>query len=524
MSTAVYYSSNHTMPVDDVHSKHTLPSLAQIIPPHTSHQVNQQNQQLLPQSAVSYTHDATLAAAAAVAAASTSPTNSQVSPSLSANSLVPMNSSIVPIFGDSKVMYQNTNNNSNNNQNYNHQTPEVYSQNSQPSTANSTPASSFSGGSTSSYSTVTGMNMGNNHSGSISSASSMSSNVTEKCICKSNANRIPRPRNAFILFRQKYHQSVLDEGNVIRTNPEVSRELGRRWRALSADEKDHWNNLAEEEKKNHAKKYPGYRYTPRRNGKNKNCNICRQNSLRQQQAQIQHQQMMQIQQDQYQQYLQMQQVQQVQLQQQQNQQQLQQNIQQPIMAQQQQLQQQLQQQQLQQVQLQQQGNLIPQHGANYSNTGNNQQFIISANPYIAAPPLQGVPTAPGYQLTYNNNSENANSSSSNVGSAAQDKLSPLSTGPSQQYSVHPQHSNNQAPPAGSGSAPSHSNNSSNASNEYLGGGNAQYGMSYDQLQQQNAGHYQQQQQQRYGSLPTPVNNGSNNYGFDSFGMPQQPTQ
>ena len=37
--------------------------------------------------------------------------------------------------------------------------------------------------------------------------------------------------------------------------------IGRRWRGLSPQEKEHWNNLAEEEKKNHAKKYPGYRYT-----------------------------------------------------------------------------------------------------------------------------------------------------------------------------------------------------------------------------------------------------------------------
>ena len=72
---------------------------------------------------------------------------------------------------------------------------------------------------------------------------------------------------------------VLDEGTVIRTNPEVSRELGRRWRGLSPQEKEHWNNLAEEEKKNHAKKYPGYRYTPRRNGRNKNCPVCKNKPL-----------------------------------------------------------------------------------------------------------------------------------------------------------------------------------------------------------------------------------------------------
>lgn len=115
--------------------------------------------------------------------------------------------------------------------------------------------------------------------------------VQEKCTCKSNPNRIPRPRNAFILFRQKYHQLVLDELTEAKTNPEVSRELGRRWRALSPEERDHWNGLAEEEKKNHARKYPNYRYTPRRNGKNKSCPLCHKKALRQAQMSQQQQHM-----------------------------------------------------------------------------------------------------------------------------------------------------------------------------------------------------------------------------------------
>ncbi|KAF3984891.1 hypothetical protein FT663_05463 [Candidozyma haemuli var. vulneris] len=114
--------------------------------------------------------------------------------------------------------------------------------------------------------------------------------VQEKCTCKSNPNRIPRPRNAFILFRQKYHQSVLDESTEAKTNPEVSRELGRRWRSLSPQEREHWTNLAEEEKKNHAKKYPNYRYTPRRHGKGKHCPSCQQKHMRQAQMNQQQQQ------------------------------------------------------------------------------------------------------------------------------------------------------------------------------------------------------------------------------------------
>lgn len=122
--------------------------------------------------------------------------------------------------------------------------------------------------------------------------------VQEKCTCKLNPNRIPRPRNAFILFRQKYHQLVLDELTEAKTNPEVSRELGRRWRSLSPQEREHWTNLAEEEKKNHAKKYPNYRYTPRRHGKGKHCPLCQQKHLRQAQMNQQQQQQQQQQQKQ----------------------------------------------------------------------------------------------------------------------------------------------------------------------------------------------------------------------------------
>lgn len=200
--------------------------------------------------------------------------------------------------------------------------PDVFSQNSvsQPGTANTTPASNLNNsnyvvGSESMMMPNSGMasNMGNSvgHLNSIPASfpgvGGISAPVTEKCTCKSNQNRIPRPRNAFILFRQKNHQLVLEEGSVVRTNPDVSRELGKRWRMLSAEEKNHWIKLAEEEKIAHAKKYPGYKYTPRRNGKNKSCPACRQKALRLQQIELHNQQMYQLQQDQYQQFMQMQQ-------------------------------------------------------------------------------------------------------------------------------------------------------------------------------------------------------------------------
>ncbi|KAM9914505.1 hypothetical protein OXX69_000575 [Metschnikowia pulcherrima] len=97
---------------------------------------------------------------------------------------------------------------------------------------------------------------------------------SDRCMCKRLENHIPRPRNAFILFRQKHHQSVLRESPKLKTNPEVSREIGNRWKKLSVEEREHWNALADEEKRNHAKKYPDYRYKPRRHKKMSQCAIC----------------------------------------------------------------------------------------------------------------------------------------------------------------------------------------------------------------------------------------------------------
>lgn len=511
MSTAVYYD-NLQMPLEDIHSKpsNILPSLAQIIPP-MSHQ-SQQPHSIQSSSSSSYTHDASLVAVAASPANSTpTTTTGQISPNLVGSSLpVAVNVSGMPVYTDSKTLYPSSQS-------------DVYV-GLQLLTASTTPAALA-------YSVNSNISPSINVNGNATYGTSQMvgpgpmNGAEEKCICKLNANRIPRPRNAFILFRQKYHQSVLDEGNVIRTNPEVSRELGRRWRSLSASEKDHWNNLAEEEKKNHAKKYPGYRYTPRRNGKNKNCPACRQKAMRQQQVQLHNQQMLQIQQEQYQQYLQLQQQQQQQQQHIMSQQQQQQHImsqqqqqqQQHIIGQQQQqLQQQQQQQNLvaqqpqnaQQIQLQQQQQNSQLAGANLM--GANQQYVISSNPYHGNV-LVAPPAAANYQVSFNNDLGSVGNTSS---SSNQDKLSPLSNIPNQQFALHP---NTQQVPAGSGTTLHNPSHLSSASNEIIGGSGAQFAIGYDQhqqvqqVQQPVAGYYQHQQ--RYNSAP-----GGNNYGYDSFGV------
>ncbi|KAB5585451.1 HMG box protein [Coniochaeta sp. 2T2.1] len=85
------------------------------------------------------------------------------------------------------------------------------------------------------------------------------------CLC-TPAPKVPRPRNAFILYRQ-HHQAQVVAQNPGLANPEISKIIGERWREESDEHKEQWKRLAEEEKVRHQRQYPDYRYQPRRGGK-----------------------------------------------------------------------------------------------------------------------------------------------------------------------------------------------------------------------------------------------------------------
>ncbi|KAI5310696.1 hypothetical protein KEM55_003316 [Ascosphaera atra] len=86
------------------------------------------------------------------------------------------------------------------------------------------------------------------------------------CLCQPD-RKIPRPRNAFILFRQHLQLSVVAQNPGL-SNPEISKIIGNQWQMMSPEAKQQWKDLAEEEKMRHQQQYPDYRYQPRRNGRN----------------------------------------------------------------------------------------------------------------------------------------------------------------------------------------------------------------------------------------------------------------
>lgn len=75
---------------------------------------------------------------------------------------------------------------------------------------------------------------------------------------------IPRPRNAFILFRSHAVTARLIPVELsITDHRSVSRIVGEIWKGLPEDERQGWDMLAEEEKRAHREKYPDYKYTPK---------------------------------------------------------------------------------------------------------------------------------------------------------------------------------------------------------------------------------------------------------------------
>ncbi|KAF2671532.1 hypothetical protein BT63DRAFT_412551 [Microthyrium microscopicum] len=90
------------------------------------------------------------------------------------------------------------------------------------------------------------------------------------CLCQPDP-KIPRPRNAFILYRQHHHADILREypGS---SNPDISKIAGQLWAKEPDNTKDEWKKLAEEEKLRHSLQFPEYRFQPRHKTKGRAAN------------------------------------------------------------------------------------------------------------------------------------------------------------------------------------------------------------------------------------------------------------
>ncbi|KAF8264251.1 hypothetical protein EI94DRAFT_1806067 [Lactarius quietus] len=80
---------------------------------------------------------------------------------------------------------------------------------------------------------------------------------------------VPRPRNAFIIFRCEYSRKHARDPSdpsdrSSRCDKTLSKRAGEEWRRLSAAEREQYKVLAEQEKVTHARQNPDYRFKPMR--------------------------------------------------------------------------------------------------------------------------------------------------------------------------------------------------------------------------------------------------------------------
>ncbi|KAF9482452.1 hypothetical protein BDN70DRAFT_991091 [Pholiota conissans] len=105
-------------------------------------------------------------------------------------------------------------------------------------------------------------------SGSLSSSgsSSPSSDMFTPCTPSPTAEHIPRPPNAFLLFRSDF----LKKGTIPREyesrQQNLSRIAGEIWRLMDSTEKQHWHAEAKAKAKEHFLRHPHYKFNPAARG------------------------------------------------------------------------------------------------------------------------------------------------------------------------------------------------------------------------------------------------------------------
>ncbi|KAH9887968.1 hypothetical protein C8Q73DRAFT_711487 [Cubamyces lactineus] len=80
---------------------------------------------------------------------------------------------------------------------------------------------------------------------------------------------IPRPPNAFMLFRANFVRQKHVPGSIETNHGSLSKIIGNCWRALPLEEKKYWEIEAKKAKAAHKERYPHYRFRPVHNKKKK---------------------------------------------------------------------------------------------------------------------------------------------------------------------------------------------------------------------------------------------------------------
>ncbi|KAI0261884.1 hypothetical protein BC834DRAFT_972451 [Gloeopeniophorella convolvens] len=79
---------------------------------------------------------------------------------------------------------------------------------------------------------------------------------------KRDAGHIPRPPNAFILFRSSFIKSERVPGNIEGNHSTLSKIIGIVWKTLPPEEREQWEKRAVQAQAEHRARYPDWRFRP----------------------------------------------------------------------------------------------------------------------------------------------------------------------------------------------------------------------------------------------------------------------
>ncbi|EAS35052.3 HMG domain-containing protein [Coccidioides immitis RS] len=92
------------------------------------------------------------------------------------------------------------------------------------------------------------------------------------------AAKVPRPPNAFILYRQ-HHHPLIKAAHPEYHNNDISILLGKKWKLENAETKAHFKALADKIKRKHAEDHPDYQYAPRKPSEKKRRSVSRRDGF-----------------------------------------------------------------------------------------------------------------------------------------------------------------------------------------------------------------------------------------------------